>query len=94
MASVFDELQDTLLETEVIVAHAKVSMIEEYDGLEISFNIEKVLEGNTELKGELFFVSLTDLEEVGELYQAELEICWYEGTSFPKIDCISLALID
>lgn len=91
MTNVFHELHEYLLETEVVVALAKVSIIEEYEGTELSFSIEEVLEGNDDVQGDLFFVEKSEWNEDVVVYQAELKLSWYENLSFPNIECINIS---
>lgn len=90
MFNVFNELDEFLLQEEMVNALVSVSVIEEYEGTELSFNIDKVLKGNDDIEGDLFLVEKSVLEDEDAVYQAELKISWYEHVSFPNIECVSI----
>ncbi|MEI3610453.1 hypothetical protein [Pseudogracilibacillus sp. SO10305] len=90
MFNIFDELSENLHQEEIIEALVTVSIIEEFDGENLSFTIDKVLSGSNHVEGDLFLVERSVLEDEDAVHQAKLKIGYYENLSFPNIECVSI----
>lgn len=85
-----DYLKDFLVSKEEAEVTARVCESEDYEDKFITMIVEGIVEGEAKIMNEVFLSGADILNIYAHKFQANIEVSWFENTSFPFINCIDI----